>query len=46
MYLIDTESLEISDVTESQIIEKFRNSELIYESKEHQMNEFELEEKE
>ena len=45
MYLIDTESLEISDVTESQMMEKLKNGELVYESKEHQMNEFELEEK-
>ena len=45
MYLIDTESLEISDVTDSQMIEKFKNGEFVYESKEHQMNEFELEDK-
>lgn len=42
MYLIDTESLEISDVTESQMIEKLKNGELVYENKEYQMN-FELE---
>ncbi|MGN1311328.1 MAG: hypothetical protein ACI4VP_06615 [Clostridia bacterium] len=43
MYLIDTETLEISDVTELQMIEKLKNGELVYENKEHQMNEFELE---
>ena len=45
MYLIDTESLEISDVTEFQMREKLKNGELVYESKEYQMNEFELEDK-
>lgn len=45
MYLIDTETLEISDITDSQMIEKLKNGELVYESKEHQMNEFELEDK-
>lgn len=43
MYLIDTESLEISGVSETQMMDKLKNGELVYESKEHQMNEFELE---
>lgn len=45
MYLIDTETLEMSAVTESQIREKLKNGEFVYENTEHQMTEFELEEK-
>ena len=45
MYLIDTETLEISDVIETQMMDKLKNGELVYESKEHQMSEFELEDK-
>lgn len=45
MYLLDTESLDISTITELEMREKFENGEIVYESKEHQMKEFELEEK-
>ena len=45
MYLIDTESLNISNITEFEIRKKFKNGEIVYENKKHQMNEFELEEK-
>ena len=45
MYLLDTESLDISNITELEMREKFENGEIVYESKEHQMKEFELEEK-
>lgn len=45
MYLIDTETLEMSAVTESQMREKLKNGEFVYENTEHQMTEFELEEK-
>lgn len=45
MYIIDSESLEISEVTELQMREKIRNGEFVYEKKERQMKDFEMEEK-
>lgn len=45
MYLLDTESLNISNITELEMREKLKNGQIVYESIEHQMKEFELEEK-
>ena len=45
MYLLDTESLDISNITELEMREKLKNGQIVYESIEHQMKEFELEEK-
>ena len=42
MYLIDTKTLDISDVTVMQMREKLKSGELVYEHEERQMTEFEL----